>query len=148
MFQTTLLLAYIAKLSYYQPWRSTELFNELISSKIFPWSTNLNIAANWLVTASSCAARGCQSVFTKKSQTLPKKSQVAVLRHSHIKYAWPNTKQTLELTRNIDTIQFYSLEAFTFPVITLSYICFLSKKLIIFMATVKSFLYFVHPAWL
>jgi len=35
-----------------------------------PWWTNLNIAASWLVTASSCAAQGCQPVFTKKSQTL------------------------------------------------------------------------------
>jgi len=50
-----------------------------------------------------------------------------------------HNQQTLKLFRNIDTIQFHSLEAFrfTFPVISLSYICFLSIKAIIFRAKVK-----------
>jgi len=41
--------------SFYQPWHSTHLFTELLSSKILLYSTNLNLAASCLVTASSCA---------------------------------------------------------------------------------------------
>ena len=47
-----------------------------------------------------------------------------------------------------DITQFQSLEAFSFPVITLSNIFFLSTASIIFRATVKSLQYSVHPACL
>jgi len=53
----------------------------------------------------------------------------------------------LELVRNIDIIQFESLEAFSFHVITLSYICFLPITSMITGETAKSLLYFLHPAW-
>jgi len=52
-----------------------------------------------------------------------------------------------KLVGNIDIIQFQSLEAFSFLVITLSYICFLLTKLNIFRATEKSLQYSLHPAW-
>jgi len=49
--------------------------------------------------------------------------------------------------RNIDMIQFQSLEAFSFPVIMLLCICFLLNTSINFRATVKSLEYSLHPAW-
>jgi len=44
----------------------------------------------------------------------------------------------LKLVGNINIIQFQSLEAFSFFIITLSYICFLLTKLKIFRITEES----------
>jgi len=64
---------------------------------------------------------GLTTFVQQKSQTLPpKKSQTAVLGHIHIKDAKPNTKYTVKLVTNIAIIQFQSLEAFSFSVITLT----------------------------
>jgi len=86
-------------------------------------------------------SQGCQPLFAKKADLIPQKSQIAVLGHIHIKRAWTNTKQILKLVRNIDIIQFQSLEAFSFPVITLLHICFWLNTSINFRATVKSLEY-------
>jgi len=63
----------------------------------------------------------------KKARSCPKKaseSQIAGLRHIYIKHAQPHTKQTLKHVKNIDITQAQSLKAYSFPVITLSCICF------------------------
>jgi len=90
------------------------------------------------------------SLHQQKARPCPQKSQKkpnsSFKAYTHETYK-PNTKYTLKLIRHIDIIQLQSLEAFSFPLISLSCICFLSLTSIIFRATVKSLQYSVHPAW-
>ena len=65
---------------YYQPWYSTDLFTELFSSKILPYSTNLNIAASWLVAALPL------KLLENHYDTI-----IRLIRRNHIKCVWCNS---------------------------------------------------------
>jgi len=90
---------------------------------------------------------GLPTCLHQRKPDLVRQSQIAGLRHIHIKHAQSHTKYTLKLVKNIDITQVQSLEAYSFPVITLPCICFLSITYIIFRATVKFLQYSVRPAW-
>jgi len=97
--------------------------------------------------------QGCQPVCTKTARPClkkPKINQKAVLRHLNytynIKTCITKQKWILKLIRNIDIMQLQFLEAFSYPINTLSYICFLLNISINFRTTVKSLQYSLQPA--
>jgi len=75
--------------------------------------------------------QGCQPVFTKKVRPCPKQSQTAVLKHYTHKICVTKHKIDIQTCQKHQYNTIPLLEAFSFPIITLLCICFLSIALII-----------------